>query len=99
MKSRGARGRDGDADRAYHWMSRVCVYGAGPDGAGRHAPGRAETNSDGAARDNASPDGEPVVSPRIERADVAPALYFGLEVLDAVTNAPDPIPPKSFDFS
>jgi len=35
----------------------------------------------------------------IERADVAPGLCFGLQVLDAVTNAPNPISPKSFDVS
>jgi len=35
----------------------------------------------------------------IERADVAPALSFRLEVFDGVTNAPDPIPAKSFDVS
>ena len=35
----------------------------------------------------------------IERADVAPALCFRLEVLDGVTNAPDPVPAKGFDIS
>jgi len=36
---------------------------------------------------------------RVERADVAPALGFGVQVLDAVTNTPDPIPAERFDVS
>ena len=33
----------------------------------------------------------------IECTDVAPALSFGVEVLDAVTDASEPIPAKRFD--
>jgi len=35
----------------------------------------------------------------VERADVVPALGFRVQVLDAVTNTPDPIPTERFDVS